>query len=301
MAIIDENFTGTALYGNELILEGKRFTKDSLNDLTRQVVSQRGTSITIPDYTINAIYNVYRDGLFLVPDVDYTIDSSGVVTPTSSIFGYYSVVIYKPGSQLENTNLSDAISVGTEAIKDGITSICIYDAGSEQSWGRYIFVDKNHDLSYYISGSDYKDEADKTNEDNPCINLESKYGYEWGGYQTTTGITSQEIGSGLSNTNSLIGLNLSPHTEGWRVVWDMVSQFRSSHSDKWFVPTVNELKEVYNQRSYLNNLSTSTNYCYWVSSEFNSSNAWFFYFNNGSRTITYKDVHSRRARLCWYL
>ena len=39
MAIIGENFTGTALYGNELILEGKRFTKDSLSDLTRQVVS----------------------------------------------------------------------------------------------------------------------------------------------------------------------------------------------------------------------------------------------------------------------
>lgn len=295
MAIIDENFTGTALYGNELILEGKRFTKDSLSGLTRQVVSQQGTNITIPDYTINAIYNVYRDGLFLIPDVDYTINSSGVVTPTSLIYGYYSVVIYKLGSQLENTVLPEGnITIGTEIIKDGITSVCIYDAGSQQSWGRYIFVDKYHDLCYYVTGLDYMDSSD-------YATSPGTYGYEWGAYATATGITSQEIGNGLSNTNSLLALNLQPQTSEWRVLWDMVAQFRSFRSGDWFVPTSNELVEVYNKISYLENLSTSSYYYYWSSSEYNSVSAKFIDFNSGKSYNNAKDSHNRRIRLCWYL
>ena len=41
-------------------------------------------------------------------------------------------------------------SIGDEVVKDGITSVCVYDAGSQQEWGRYLFVDRDHDLSYYI-------------------------------------------------------------------------------------------------------------------------------------------------------
>lgn len=68
-------------------------------------------------------------------------------------------------------------SVGDTVVLDGIESVIIYDNGSEADWGRYIVVDKNHDLSYYIYGSDYVNEKDT---ENACINLEAQYGYEWG-------------------------------------------------------------------------------------------------------------------------
>ena len=184
-------------------------------------------------------------------------------------------------------------SVGDTVVLDGVVSLIIYDAGSEQDWGRYILADKNHDLCYYITGNDYVNSTK--------YNISpGTFGYEWGGYGTDTGITSLGIGDGLSNTNSLISMNLQPDTSGWRVVWDMIEQFRSVYSDKWFVPTVNELKEVYNQRSYLENLSTSINTSYWCSSGYDNTLAYVVLFDNGSSATTTKRYHSERARLCRY-
>ena len=184
--------------------------------------------------------------------------------------------------------------VGDEIVKDDINSVCIYDAGSEQDWGRYIFVDKNHDLCYYIDGNDYVNSTE--------YNIfPGTYGYEWGGYRTTTGITSLEIGDGLSNTNSLIALNLQPDTSGWRVLWDMVSQFRSAHSDDWFVPTSNELVEVYNKISYLENLSISAYYNYWTSSEYINIYAYDGRPSGDHISHGSKNLHFTRSRLCFYM
>ena len=187
--------------------------------------------------------------------------------------------------------------------KDGIESVCIYSSPIPQSWGQHIFVDKNHDLSYYITGSDYVNEKNENEYEGDCINLEAKYGYEWGGYGTSTSITSQSIGDGLSNTNSLISKNLQPNTSGWRVLWDMVEEFRNSHSNDWFVPSLNELKEVYNQRSYLENLSTSTNPYYWTSSERVERNldASSVVFDDGRIVGLHKYYRFIRSRLCWIL
>ena len=195
--------------------------------------------------------------------------------------------------KLNNINTS-IITIGTVIYKDNIPSVCIYNAGSQQEWGRYLFVDKSHDLSYYITGSDYVDSNDYNTSP-------GTFGYEWGDFRISTSITSQSIGDGLSNTNSLISKNLRPYTPGWRVLWDMVEQFRSSHSNDWFVPSLNELKEVYNQRSYLENLSTSTNYYYWSSSESDSHNAYGIFFNSGDSRNNGKNLHYRRSRLCWAL
>ena len=188
-------------------------------------------------------------------------------------------------------------SIGDEIVKDGITSVCVYDAGSQQSWGQYLFVDKSHDLSYYITGSDYVDSNDYNT-------APGTFGYEWGGYGTSQGMTSssyQAIGSGLSNTNTLISKNLTPNTSGWRIVWDMVEEFRSSYSNDWFVPSLNELKEVYNQRSYLENLSTSSNPYYWTSSEDDSDFAYLVNFSTGGSSGSRKYNHFGRSRLCFYL
>ena len=185
-------------------------------------------------------------------------------------------------------------SVGDTVTLDGIESVIIYKAEEEQNWGQYIVTDKNHDLCYYISGDDYVDIL--YNDKFP-----GAFGYEWGGYGRITYIDSIEIGDGLSNTNSLIDQNLPPRMPGWRVVWDMVERFRSTHSDDWFVPSLNELQQVYTQRSYLKNLSITTNPYYWSSSERAQNYAHNIDFSNkDSYNYINKDYQSNRTRLCRY-
>lgn len=200
--------------------------------------------------------------------------------------------------KLNNITSGLTFEVGDEIVKDGITSVCIYKAVTREDWGQYIFADKSHDLCYYISGSDYVNEEDT---ENSCINLEAKYGYEWGSIGTATNVRDTSYGSGLSNTNNLISKNLQPSTPGWPVLWDMVEQFRSSHSDDWCVLSRYELAQIYRQESYLENLGTSLNTSYWSSSEVNLNMAYGFYFRSGETGGYIKDLHDTRARLCFYL
>ena len=184
-----------------------------------------------------------------------------------------------------------AHNVGDTVTLDGIECLIIYDNGSEAEWGRYIVTDKNHDLCYYSLGSDFVDDTNYST---------NKWGFEWGGYGVVTGITSQGIGDGLSNTNSLIDLNLQAYSGG-TVIWTKVSEFRQSHSDKWFVPTVQELQQMFSQRDYLNNLSIIMSYsCYWSSSEKDIYGVDVYDNNNSNIANGAKHRLYYRSRLCRY-
>lgn len=173
-----------------------------------------------------------------------------------------------------------------------------------QGVGDAIFADKNHDLSYYSTGSDYVDEAEPSS----VINNANKYGYEWGGHGTSTGINAAAIGSGLDNTNNLIQRGLAPSSSGWYIVWDKIKEFRETRSSLWFLPSKEELDLVYEARSNLNNLSTSTMPYYWSSSEAQKSSwgssenqnvyAYVQFFDNGLSSFSNKRDHYSRARLC---
>lgn len=157
--------------------------------------------------------------------------------------------------------------------------------------GKSIFVDKNHDLSYYVNDSDW---ADSYN----CETRPGTFGYEWGGYGTETGITSVGVGTGLSNTNSLIEMNLQPRASGWHVVWDKIKEFRQNYSDNWFLPSKGELNLIYRARGNLNNLSLNTIPSYWSSSESTCGGVWYQDFSNGYRLRNCKNYHDVHSRLC---
>ena len=108
-------------------------------------------------------------------------------------------------------------TVGQYAIIDGEMSKCVYVADTPQSWGQRVFT--TH--SYFN-------------------NSNGVYRFQWGGYGTETGIRNYEIGNGLSNTNALIAMNLQS-TDGTPTVWDAITEFRSTHSDRWFVPCEKEV------------------------------------------------------------
>ena len=199
---------------------------------------------------------------------------------------------------LNNIDITQkTFEVGDVVVKDGIESVCVYKEETRQDWGRYLFVDKSHDLSYYITGSDYVNSNDYSTSP-------GTFGYEWGGYGINLEMKDssyQFIGKGLSNTNTLISKNLTPNTSNWRVLWSMIEGFRDSHSNNWFVPSLNELQQVYTQQSYLENLSTSTNTTYWASSEIDLNGALTVDFIDGYSSYYRKDGHSAHSRLCFYL
>lgn len=192
----------------------------------------------------------------------------------------------------------DEIEVYVLAAKDEDGT---WNSTSGAEGAEYIGVDKNHDLSYYFAGSDYVDEAESSS----IINADNKYGYEWGGYGTKTGITATDIGKGLSNTNSLIEMNLQPDTSGWYVVWDKIKEFRETRSSLWFLPSKDELNLIYEARNNLSGLTTinnsNKNPYYWSSSERSSYAACYQFFFNGTQIFDIKNYHNIRSRLCRYI
>ena len=192
-----------------------------------------------------------------------------------------------------------AHSVGDAVTLDGIECLIIYKADTEQSWGQYLCVDKNHDLVWYFAGEDYCDQF---------LTIDSaKYGYEWGGHGTATNITDQSIGAGLTNTNSLISLSLSPKNASWNVIWYMIEQFRTSvDSDKWFLPSLDELMLFNDNREDLYNLSDtfSERSYYFSSSELDANTAYasdlFKDLSSSHLSSVTKDNTEGRTRLCRY-
>ena len=230
---------------------------------------------------------------------------TGIVRDTATQMAVGSVSF-----MVENVNVEFAekrTKVGETVIVNDIEVLVIATKSEGGTWSstadatgvEYIGVDKNHDLSYYMEGNDFLN-----TEESDAISTEAKYGYEWGGYGLATDIQDTAVGTGLTNTNELIEMNLQPDTEDWPVIWDKVEEFRNTHGPNWFVPSKDELNLIYRNRfnNVLNNLSISNNTTlYWTSSEDDGiyhTGAWAQLIDRGPDTHTNKNYHNSRVRLC---
>lgn len=134
-------------------------------------------------------------------------------------------------------------TVGQGAIIDGVVSKCVYVADTPQEWGQRIFG----------SSSKFIDSNGNSN-------------FQWGGYGTATGITARGIGTGLTNTNALLAMNLQS-TDGTPTVWDAIKEFRSKYGDRWFIQSKSEGQRYnYRGKSYDDYI--------WASSESDASTAY---------------------------
>lgn len=225
-------------------------------------------------------------------EIRYTIDGSEPnknSTLYSGVFSSDNIPRAKAWANGYRESKEGGFEVGSTLTLDGVEVLVIYSQEDVN-----IAVDKNHDLSFYVKGSDYVNSKDYNQSP-------GTFGYEWGGVDITTGITNTTIGSGLSNTNFLIAMNLRPYYSGWYVVWDKVKEFRDDHSDKWFIPSKDELNLIYKNRANLSNITTSGGYTsYWSSSEseYSPRESWYQEFGSGVQNYYYKYHHYRRARLC---
>ena len=150
---------------------------------------------------------------------------------------------------------AESATVGQYTLIDGVLSKCVYVADTRQDWGQRVFASQSH-LTY----------------------SNGRLAFEWGGYGTATGITATAIGTGLSNTNSLIAMNLKS-TDGSPTIWDALKEFRTANGDRWFIPSVDEGVESFEQGMIQ----------MWTSSEYDSSNAY----------TTFKRNHHSKEELGW--
>lgn len=164
---------------------------------------------------------------------------------------------------------------GDIRIIDDIECLCVHI-------NPLLFVDKNHDLCYYFYGEDY---AGK-NWDPYDTSEAEKWAYNYGIVNNFSTLTSYEIGEGLNNTNIFVNYNPETLKEGYDTIWNKITQFRKSHSDKWYLPSAYEfeLLENYIQKDIVQNFGQSTSYAinYWTSSRSGVDTASIYYFHNNS-------------------
>lgn len=104
---------------------------------------------------------------------------------------------------------------------------------------------------------------------------------KWGS-STRTGANGSAIGTGITNTNTIISV-LGAETNAARLCYDLVL---NGFSD-WFLPSENELKKLYINQSLVGGFSAGF---YWSSTEYinDSSMALYIPFNTGSGNNYYK-------------
>ena len=192
----------------------------------------------------------------------------------------------------------DNCKAGDTVILDGIECLCVATGVTIQGSNlTRIAVDKNHDLGYYQKYAGIYIEGLKIDEIRP---------WRWGGYGTSIG-TSLEVGYGLQNTVNCLA-NTVNYTNGssssnrnYPSIWQGVNDFRSSHSDKWFIPSLNELLNyVYPYKSSLAFDTTtggSSTGVFWSSSESSKTYSHNLHFDTGKNYQNYKYSYSA-VRLC---
>lgn len=145
--------------------------------------------------------------------------------------------------------------------------------------GGYIFYDKGS----YSDGWRYLEAAPASTE------WTSK---EWGSYGTFIGGTETGIGTGQSNTNTIVTW-LNSHSETDRAAQVCDALVYGGYSD-WFLPSKDELNLMY-KNLYLAGVGSFFGNYYWSSSEGDAYGAWtqvFSYNNQGS----YNKNYSRLVR-----
>ena len=198
-------------------------------------------------------------------------------------------------------DVPDNCTAGTTVILDGIECLCIATGVTIQGSSlTRIAVDKHHDLGYYQKYS-------QINMDGAKVKY-IKY-WRWGRYDDLPSTTSnsREVGYGLKNTIDWLAdrfsywSGVSSTNSEYPIIWQGVNDFRSAHSDKWFVPSHRELENyVYPYKSSLSfdtTIGGSPTDNYWSSSSITAKYAGFVNFNNGSESSQSKDT-AYAVRLC---
>ena len=109
---------------------------------------------------------------------------------------------------------------------------------------------------------------------------------QWGASNTSEGLSAlvnRDVGAGLPNTNTMLA-KYATNTSYW---WKLIKEKRDSTGLDWFMPSLDELNVVYNQRGIITSEggdAFKTDDPYWSSSESGDSRAYGQSFSDGSES-----------------
>jgi len=121
-------------------------------------------------------------------------------------------------------------------------------------------------------------------------------GYEWGCYQqTVNGADGTAIGTGYQNTLDIVAQSCQAGEVGTTAAQATLDASLEGYND-WYLPSRDELVEMYNSIGYggsQGNIGGFESDVYWSSSEYDGTEAWQTYFDNGYSDHYYKSEHHR--------
>ena len=180
------------------------------------------------------------------------------------------------GSQPSKNN--GAYEIGAVGPGGGII---FFDAGSQQSWGRYLEVAPVDCEGVQLSWK-------------PLVaNLPRLYTDTVRGFTAAQKrVLSKALGAGRSNTELIVSKYKSISNYAALYSQDLVCH----EADDWFLPSKNELDLVFNNLKALDSpIGGFDKGYYWTSSEYNNENAWTQYFNDGQQFDRVKTFSANKA------
>ena len=309
----------TRLYNSNLQLDSADMNSVELAYLLSQIPQNIVTLTITPTSTgVTISADKYQDLI----DIRYNTDGTN---PTSSSTLYVSgeipftdfstivVQAFKGDDTVSETSSYKSNvrnwTVGQQiTCEDGTEATVVYDAGSDQSWGRYLVVD-NHGMGYYFNNQeDTSDTAKVYNYgaysyyEPSNSNITSSY-YSWA--ETIYGsdvdwASTTNIGDGLELSNRRAARagywahmnNLE--VESGSAFKDLMKIRAQRKNSEWFIPTPTELTYVYNNKTSVPNLKDDR---YLTSVENSSRNTTYFNMTDGSNQATYKYSYACPVRL----
>ena len=195
-----------------------------------------------------------------------------------------------PGGDVEYTDeASYTMGIADVTLYAKWTPLATYSLRDIGPAGGYIFYDKGSSSD----GWRYLEAAPVSTE---------WYNKEWGSFGTLIGGTETGIGTGQSNTTTIVTWldnntddtygDVTSKTDRAAYLCDALTE---GGYDDWFLPSKDELNLMYeNLKVFV--IGGFADYSYWSSSEYYAYYAWYQYFGDGSQYYSSKEGSSRRVR-----
>ena len=219
------------------------------------------------DVTANTAKVGYTDALVSAnTDVVANTAKTGITT------GQSDAIVANTANRLTNTNLITALDARIAALEVLLPA----EIGDFRAGGVVFWVDPSDNTHGLV-----------------CAIQDQSSGIRWyNGSYSTTGATGTAVGTGSTNTTTIIteqGATATSYAAG------LARAYTAGGYTDWFLPSKDELNQMYLKKTDINTTALAnggvifTNFYYWSSTEFDYVIAWFQDFDDGNPFVANKD------------
>ena len=209
----------------------------------------------------------YTDALVSAnTDVVANTAKTGITT------GQSDAIVANTANRLTNTNLITALDARIAALEVLLPA----EIGDFRAGGVVFWVDPSDNTHGLV-----------------CAIQDQSSGIRWyNGSYSTTGATGTAVGTGSTNTTTIIteqGATATSYAAG------LARAYTAGGYTDWFLPSKDELNQMYLKKTDINTTALAnggvifTNFYYWSSTEFDYVIAWFQDFDDGNPFVANKD------------